>query len=331
MNLVFGLNCPNCGGRVEVEEGESLAICPYCHAAHKIEGDAGVRKVMYMMEIDESRAVGTVMDWFRHGYKARDLKTKAEITEVYPIYLPFWRLRATGMGIICGWKEETYTDSQGHVHRRRVELEREINQDFDWTEIACDAKEIGVHHLRNLQGRIVPYEEDKIPTFEATESHTSALDRGKKSIESMVYAAANVPNITFSKVFVKPKGFSLIFYPFWIVRYRYKGRGYFATVDGVTSQVVAGRAPGDPMWQALAIAGGSTAGGIIAGLGFLSGSAKALFFTFVVGAAIAYGAYRFFRHGSEIIEGDLPNPAKAGDNNILSSFLKDIPIIGGGI
>ncbi len=94
------------------------------------------------------------------------------------------------------------------------------------------------------------------------------------------------------------------------MRYDYRGRAYFNTVDGVTGQVLSGRAPGDPLYQSLIMTGGTSAAGLLAGLGTFA----ALVFTespefaiapIVAGAVILYATYRFFRHGSEIVEGDI--------------------------
>ena len=64
-----------------------------------------------------------------------------------------------------------------------------------------------------------------------------------------------------------PKPSLWFYYPFWIVRYAYEGRTYFATVDGITARVVSGRAPGDAGSQSTAAGiGGALSGGAV-GLG----------------------------------------------------------------
>jgi len=98
----------------------------------------------------------------------------------------------------------------------------------------------------------------------------------------------------------------MVYYPIWVVRYRYKGRGYFLTVDGITGQALSGRAPGDPLYQALALAGGASAGGIIAGLGAMFAirmdSWEIAVAAIAIGIGLLYGAYRFFRFGSERVQ-----------------------------
>jgi hypothetical protein len=98
----------------------------------------------------------------------------------------------------------------------------------------------------------------------------------------------------------------MAYYPVWIVRYTYRDRMYMTTVDGVTGQVLSGRAPGDPLFQSLAITAGTSVGGLAAALGIiLSGVADELAIVgLIAGGAILYITYRFFRHGSEIVEGE---------------------------
>ena len=308
MKLTFGLTCPSCGGRMEIEEGEKIAVCPFCHTVSIIEGEDGVKTLSYKMKVDEKNAVKKAFEWFSHGFKARDLKKLAKIKEVYPVYLPYWKYSARGMGIVLGYNVETYVDANGNTHRKKKRKEEMINRDYDWTSLACDAGDIGILRLRNLKGEIVPLQDD-LPIYEATQSKDDAKMRGERDIKNWVLSEANVENITFSKLFVIPKNFSLIYYPFWIIRYDYKGKMYFLTVDGVTGEVVSGRAPGDVLWQSMAIGGGATIGGALAGLIALGGRIGVL--SFIIGIIIFLSSYMFFRHGSEIVEGDIEKPYEA--------------------
>jgi hypothetical protein len=80
------------------------------------------------------------------------------------------------------------------------------------------------------------------------------------------------------------------------------------TVDGVTGQVLSGRAPGDPLFQAIAVTAGVLFGGLAAVAGILVGDSMGDMRIGLVGIGaglvILYLAYRFFRHGSEIVQGE---------------------------
>jgi hypothetical protein len=90
---------------------------------------------------------------------------------------------------------------------------------------------------------------------------------------------------------------------------------YTVTVDGVTGAVISGRAPGDPLYQSLAVTGGTSFGGLIAAGGLILGmgaeDGSIAIGGLIIGAVILGITYMFFRHGSEIIEGDFDDRKKA--------------------
>jgi hypothetical protein len=250
--------------------------------------------------------------WFRKGLKARDLVATATITEAYPVYVPFWRVPCLAAGWVCGWREETHSDGKGHTYTTRVYLEKMVLRDYDWSAPACDAGDLGVTELRYSQGPVTAQEQG-IPTFEATTSPTDAREAAMADAYQKALRSAGVPNVTFQKIHVIPRGQSLMFLPVWVVRYAYRGRSYFATFDGVTGEPIAGRAPGDPLAQSLAMAAGAIGGGLSIGLGIwaalgtMAGTpAVPLVAGILVGLLAWAGGFWFFRHGSEIVEGRLP-------------------------
>lgn len=302
-SLLVSTNCPNCGGLIDVKEDEEYLKCGYCGVKLYVYGFEGWRRISYVMEIDRERAVSAVYDWFSKGYKARDLSREAKIEEAYPIYIPFWKIHAKIMGWVCGYEIRIVTQGK-NIRREKVPVERMILKEYIWSMVACDPGDIGIKTLKNLQGRAQTIADEGIPKFDVTISRERALRDGENELIKKAIKESGVDEITFQKLFFIPKSISEISYPFWVIRYKYKDRGYFATVDGVTGRVVAGRAPGDNMWRSLAIAGMSVLGGL----------AFSLVFTFTdIGIAGAIGGillllagYAFFRHGSEIVEGDMP-------------------------
>ncbi|HOK28329.1 MAG TPA: hypothetical protein PLI21_04825, partial [Methanomassiliicoccaceae archaeon] len=68
--------------------------------------------------------------WWRKGFKARDLKNVGTITEVYPIYLPFWSIGTRVAGWVCGYEERSTTDSKGNTRTEKVYKEEMVLQDL---------------------------------------------------------------------------------------------------------------------------------------------------------------------------------------------------------
>jgi hypothetical protein len=329
--IQFSMGCPQCGGALQSPEGEKVANCPYCRSLLYIEGDKGVFTSMFKNSLDEPRARGELARWLGKGLKARDLPQKAAITEVFPIYVPFWRLRARAAGWVCGYREERRRDSQGNYHTERIPMEVMVFRDFEWSEIACDPGDIGVTRLPGIAGEVLSHDEGLIPTFEPTTSPDDARGKGIEGVRSQAIASTKVPKITFQKMHVLPRYLGLVYYPIWVCRYTYEGRTYFATLDGVSARSLSGRAPGDPLYQALIGVGGAAGGGLITGLSAAGlvvwDVGEVAIIGLIVGVVVFVAGFLFFRHGSEVTEGDIAAGYKKGFKQLKE--LKNIQNLAG--
>ena len=313
MAISVGLSCPACGGAIQVAEGDNVLNCSYCGSLLWAEGDAGVMTVAYRNVQGRDSVLRATEQWWRKGWKARDLREKGKLLECYPIYLPFWSTTTRVAGWICGYEERRHTDREGNVRTERIPMEEMVLNDYRYTSIACDPGDLGIRYLRNVGGEASFADFESIPTFETTTSKDEMIATSKQRALEEARSDANVPHITFERVIAIPKGISRIYYPVWVVRYSYGERMYMATVDGVTGNVLSGRAPGDPLYQSLAVTAGTSIGGLIAagGLAFGLGAGEGVLalIGLVVGGAVLALTYRFFRHGSEIVEGDFEGKA----------------------
>ncbi len=245
MSIEVSLNCPACGGAVKAQEGRTALNCQYCGSALFLEGDAGVITIAFKNKMDRERASSLSQGWFRKGWKARDLATKGKVLEAYPIYLPFWMTRMRVLGWICGYEERQRSDSKGNTRTERIPKEEMVLHDYPLSEIACDPGDLGIKRLRNFSGESGLEDFTMIPTYEATTSKDQALDRMKAEAVTNARRDSGVPHITFERLHVLPRAMSMVYYPIWVVRYSYNENMYFYTMDGVTGEVISGRAPGD--------------------------------------------------------------------------------------
>ena len=272
----------------------------------------------YRMVITEEGARKAARRWFRRGAKSFHLRREARIVELYPVYLPFWRFLVRGLGMVLGYNVTYVKDSNGNLRRSETPEEKTVIKDYDWTLIACDAGDIGIRRLRNLEGEVIE-SSDEFPTYEPTTSKDAAMDATVREITEMILREAGVQNITEKWTYVIPRNASLLYYPIWIVRYTFREKMYFLTVDGVTGEVLSGRAPGEPLFRALALSGGAALGGALSSLVVLGKEVGVMMF--FMGLALFLMSYRFFRHGSEIVEGDFPRPASPGKKLFMSMML----------
>ncbi|MDD1747324.1 MAG: hypothetical protein LUQ16_06150 [Methanomassiliicoccales archaeon] len=325
-SLSVGMNCPSCGGALSIEEGESVVNCRYCDSMLFIEGDKGVQTVAFKNKMDPQRVMQAAEAWWGKGWKARDLKKFGKVTELYPIYLPFWSTTTKVAGWVCGYEERRHSDSKGNTRTERVPKEVMVLQDVRYSQIACDPGDLGIHSLRNFSGERSLEDFNMIPTFETTSSVDEAVKLAEAEALANARRSSGVPHITFERIYAIPGKMSVLYYPIWVVRYSYRDRMYVVTVDGVTGQVLSGRAPGDPLFQSLAITGGSAVAGLVSGFGILgavfSGGENSGFLAIgglAVGLAVLFFTYRFFRNGSEISEGEFEGKrgtVKSGSFNV---------------
>jgi len=315
-DITVGLSCPSCGGAITIKEGESVVNCQYCGSTLYAEGDKGVLTIAFKNKLNEQTANGAAQAWWKKGFKARDLRRTGAITECYPIYIPFWSIGTRVAGWVCGYEERTRSDSKGHTTTERIYKEEMVLMDLAFSEISCDPGDLGLRALRNFSGESSFEDLDMIPTFESTTSRDDADSHAREDAIARGRSSAHVPHITFEKLHATVKRTSMIYYPVWVVRYTYQDRMYILTVDGVTGEVLSGRAPGDPLFQSLAVTAGTSIGGLAAAGGVLVaidagseiGIAGVIFGLIIMGVT-----YMFFRHGSEIIEGDFPDRHKGLD------------------
>lgn len=224
--------------------------CP--EATRAVYDKKAVRLIM-AVKVQQEQAIEAVREWWRTGLGARDLKNLGDITDCRIRYVPFWRVRANVSGTIDGRIYESNPDGGGSIS---FPATKSVYYDYEWTKIAVDARDAGIEYLRNREGEARPYgayseNESDLKLSENDAFNNALKDMVKRSIES-----ANLAEVNSNNTEVIIRGFDLVYYPFWIVKYAYSWRKYSATVDGVTGDVVAGRMPGGIFKRAIVLAGG---------------------------------------------------------------------------
>jgi len=106
---------------------------------------------------------------------------------------------------------------------------------------------------------------------------------------------------------------SIVYYPLWVVRYRFKERSYQVVVDGVQNRTLYGKAPGNLLFRAGMLVAGMAVGNFLLVHGTLfalqvmsemsSGDEDSFWFLLIppaVGAMACFFGYRKFRYGEEV-------------------------------
>lgn len=329
-----GLTCPACSFTVPVPEGARLVTCPSCKQRLFVQGDRGVRRWQLRRVVSRDQAERTVRGFFSGMNKAGDLQRKAEIQELFLMYLPFWRVLAA----VAGWR-------LGRVRKDKDStkpIEVEVLEEMQWNDAAVDVSEFGVNRVPLTGHNFEPFDQDRLSAegmiFEATESATDAVAEAATYFQQAARSKKSLSTTYLEKFHLLRQRLSLVYYPLWVARYQYRNRSYQVVVDGVNNKILYGKAPGNILYRAGALVAGMAIGNLLLvhGTAF---AAQVLFYASdsdndawaillippILGLlAIAQG-YRLFRYGEEVeqIDREARKAVKKSEGFSWTSLLSD--------
>ncbi len=304
-----GLTCPNCASVVPVPEGVRIVECPSCHLRSFVQGERGVRRWQVARKVEREQAERAVRGFFSGMNKASDLKSKAEIKELFLAYLPYWRVTA----MVAGWMFGRV--KSGKDSTRPIEVE--VMEEMHWNDAAADVSEFGVHQVSLSKNDLLPFDSDVLHTegmvFEPAESPTEALEEARQHFEYRGRGKKSMARKFFEKFHVLRSQLALVYYPLWVARYEYRGRNYQVVVDGVKGTLLYGKAPGNILYRAAMLVGGMAVGNFILVNGtaiaaqllvFADSDEDGIFLLLcapaVIGLGLIAAAYQAFRYGEEV-------------------------------
>jgi DNA-directed RNA polymerase subunit RPC12/RpoP len=307
-HALTGLNCPRCGGIVPIPEGQVIVCCPYCDLRSIVKGERGVLRYQAPAAIQRQAAVQAMNAFLSGSWAiARDAAGRAELSETFLAFLPFWSVWGRAAGWAFGEKRV------GGKDKRYEPREVRLVENMHWNAPACDTAELGVHTVPLAAKELDPYNPNQLYAqglvFEPLGSPKEAEQEAEKEFESTLRRKARLDRI--SQLFIRflRRRFGLVYYPMWVMRYLYKGRAFQVVVDGCTGKVLYGKAPGNTIYRAAVLIAGMALGaflavdgaalGLILSSGDDDGSLGLALFAFLGGLFLMYGAYRAFRYGEE--------------------------------
>lgn len=251
---ISGLSCANCGGPLEVAPGLRVLVCGYCDTPLRVTGPPGVRRYSVAPEVGADDARDRARAWLTSGWnKDRRLQQDAEIGEAFLCFLPFFRVEADAVGYALGTEEKTKGSGKS---RRRVEVdvEKEVETHLDRTLPAVQVAEWGVQkvdlggdHLRPFDGGVLERQGLVFPpTGSEVEIRDAALARFKEEVDPR----RGMKRVRFYWLRTLRERLTLIYYPLWVVRYRFRDRAYQVLVDAEDGRVAYGKAPGNDLYRA---------------------------------------------------------------------------------
>ena len=258
-----GLACPRCGGVVEIPEGQVIVHCSYCDLRSIVRGERGVYRYQISARATREQALQALKSFFGNFAIARDVRSRAKVSEVFLTFLPFWVLWGKALGWAFGQKQVGSGD-QKRYEAREVKIVKEMV----WTGAACDVGEFGVQQIQLTNQPLEHYHSEALHAsgmvFEPVGSVSDAQQAAEKDFQNKVSNAANLDRLAQLFIrFVKNR-FGLVYYPLWVIRYLYRDRAFQVVVDGYSGKVLYGKAPGNVLYRAAALVGGMALGAFLA-------------------------------------------------------------------
>jgi predicted RNA-binding Zn-ribbon protein involved in translation (DUF1610 family) len=242
--LVESINCPHCGGPLNLTTGEVIVTCPYCGSAVRVRSDKPflLRHSMLPGRIDRNGALQQIEGWMAGGImKPDDLRRGSRIVSLDGFYLPFYVFEVDASTAYQGVLTRTGTNERrsGNLVRnyfwkilgRRsgdyqiadYHIPLTLKVPFDTTQMLKDARMLNAEVDEDEAGRIAQEEVD---------AHQREL------LKDLVDVLENAN----TQVTVKDTEF--IHAPLWFGTFQYRGKDYEIVVDGASGDVVRGDIPG---------------------------------------------------------------------------------------
>ena len=311
-----------------------MVVCPFCETPLLATSELGLRRFAVEAGTDLDAARDCVRRWLGSGWnKDRRLPREAEMAEGYLTFLPFFRLQADVVGVALGTEERRRSTGSGKSRRTEtyeVDVERSAERHFDETYAAVNVAELGVARVNLAGDRLVPFDDEALSrrgmVFPPTRSEPEVRAAALAGFKAEADPGRGLKRVRFRFVEAVREAFTVVYYPLWVLRYRFEGRSYVSVIDAEDGTLAYGKAPGNDLYRAVMMIGteaavcfaltsvfhwadecGPVAGVLVAGI-----------------AALAW-AWRRFRYGGVVEEGSGLAPSRDAGAERFKRFLTEGP------
>ena len=241
--LVESINCPKCGGPLNLTTGEVIVTCPYCGSSIRLRSDKPflLRHSMLAAKVDRAGVTAAIESWMEGGVmKPDDLRRASRIVSLEGVYLPFYVFevdaRTSYKGVLTRlgtseprsgdlvrnyfWKILARRSGADAVADYHIPLALKVP--FDTTAMMKDARLLNAEVDEDEAARLVQ---------EQVDAHQKELL--KDVIDVMEQATTKV----------ETKDSEFLHAPLWFATYEYREKTYKIVVDGASGDVVTADLP----------------------------------------------------------------------------------------
>lgn len=281
--LAREVKCNECGASVEFPDGIAATRCAFCDSpsvlAREARSDLIAPESLIPFGVSRDQAAAAFRSWLGGLWlRPSDLRSKASISELRGVYVPYWTFDASVMSRWSAdagyyyYESETYTVVQNGKGVTRTRSVRKVrwepasgtrHDQYD-DHLACASVGLPGDMARFMANfdtrRLVPYTPQVLQGFTA---ETYAVDlrdawsRAREELASSQLArcAGDVPGDTQRNLRATHQFLGMtykhVLLPVWVAAFRYRGEVYRFLVNGQTG-LVAGKAPWSPIKIVLA-------------------------------------------------------------------------------
>jgi hypothetical protein len=267
------LNCPKCGGTLGASSVERVVECRYCRTRSLVDAPEPTAEYFIRPAIKEISARRIVQALLKDKDLPPGLLKNTRFHSARLCFVPFYELTGRRLGTMKITEFKQQRESSSFVDQA---LKRDsLGLAFAPFEAQAMMKEIRLPPKKTVDTRVIMSDITRIEPavnlaawaleeaeFGEVRAQPSGvllpMDRKKLERAGRVYDATLAPAQLLSQLTAKTGTAWLddqteiaevrikrIYYPVWRVRYRYQGRLYGVTLDGVTGKVMSARAPQD--------------------------------------------------------------------------------------
>jgi len=267
MAKILHINCPKCGGALGMVGRDRVVKCRYCGTWSMVDFPEAVPEYWVKPMLKEVEARRIVQNLLRDKEMPEGLLKQARFHSARLYFIPFHELSARRLGTMTQtqfeqqkvYTQRTTFDAESGMQRpltaREQRLYNPVEKKVDTKVVMADATRlepaIQLHEWGLEESDINAIRSDKQGVLQP-------MNRGKLEAYGKIYDPAIEPEQILEMLKTRPGTQWLddktefaearvkrIYYPVWRVRYRYQGRLYGASVDGVTGKIMIARAPQD--------------------------------------------------------------------------------------
>ncbi len=241
--LVESINCPHCGGPLNLTTGEVIVTCPYCGSMVRLRGDKPflLRHSMLLAKLDHARAEAAIASWMEGGVmKPDDLRRASRIASLECIYVPFYVFEVDATTSYAGVLTRTGTNE-----RRTGTLVR----NYFWKILGRRSGEYEVGDYHIPLALKVPFDttamlrDARMLNAEVDEDEAERIAREEVDGHQRELLKDLVDVIEDAKTDVTVKDSEFLHAPLWFGTYAYKGKTFNICVDAASGEVVRGDIP----------------------------------------------------------------------------------------